>query len=525
MRTRRLLCWVLTSRLPSLVIVLLVGLAVRLPYISQRSIWFDEAASWRTASLPVPDMLQSVRGNVHAPLYYVLLKCWISIFGDCAAALRSLSLVFGTATIVGMYLLGREVYRGAELNRDGRQDKEASNSHRGEHWFALLLASLVALSPFQIDASIETKMYSLGTALTAFSSWLLLRALRAERGSRLWEFYGVTLLALLYTHHYALLSVAAQFGFLGLFLGWRALRASAREALLLVRRLIIPGMLVAVGYLPWMLVLKEQTARVQTDYWTQPLTWDHVQRTLADLLPAAPGFGVTREFHVRLALVALLLVAAVWRPRRGNLLVLVCATVPVLLAAVICAFYAPIWALRYFRFAQLFFIGATALAIWRIPLAWLRGLAGALAIAIVGNSSIDYWVERDIPHRPGMRGVMERIHAENDQNAPIVVISSVHYFPARYYAAAVEVRLLSSDSPIPHYHGGPIVRAEDFISPAEVEARLATGMWIISRPFFPDEVRGLEACQVSHSFQTAYDSPIHSPIWAAFYRKAERSHR
>jgi mannosyltransferase len=519
-RTRRLVSWVICSPLSGLVIVLLIGVAVRLPYLSQRSIWFDEASSWRTASLPLPEMLQSIRQNIHAPLYYVLLKCWMMIFGDSAAALRSLSVLFGAATILGMYLFGREVYLVGGWNRTGKQTTGLLKSDRDEHCFAMLLASLVALSPFQIDASIESKMYSLGTALMAFSSWLLLRALRAERSTPLWDAYAFTILGLLYTHHYAVFSIGAQLAFLGLLLAWRALRGNGREVLLLVRRLLIPGVLVAVAYLPWMLVLKEQAARVQKEYWTQPLTWDMVETTLGRLVFPIRGFWSALELQAIVAVIAFLLLAAAWRPRRANVLVLASATMPFVLAAVISLLYSPIWAPRYFRFAQLFVLAITTIAIWRIPLEWLRGLAGWLALVSLAGLTIDYWAERDIPHRPGMRGVMERIYAQNKHNAAIIVTWSVHYFSARYYAPpGVEVRLLSSDSPIPHYHGGPIVRQEDFISPDEVQARLSAGVWIISPA--PHEVRGTGSRQVSGNFRMEYDTPTHSPIWAAHYRKVE----
>ncbi len=54
--------------LPALV---LLGLLLRLPYLTERSLWFDEACSWRTASFGLAEMLDHVRQNVHPPLYYL----------------------------------------------------------------------------------------------------------------------------------------------------------------------------------------------------------------------------------------------------------------------------------------------------------------------------------------------------------------------------------------------------------------------------------------------------------------------
>jgi uncharacterized membrane protein YjgN (DUF898 family) len=46
-----------------------VALAFRLPYLTTRSLWYDESSSWQTAKFSFPEMLRSVRLNVHLPLY------------------------------------------------------------------------------------------------------------------------------------------------------------------------------------------------------------------------------------------------------------------------------------------------------------------------------------------------------------------------------------------------------------------------------------------------------------------------
>ena len=63
-----------------------IAVALRLPYLEGRSLWFDEASSWRTASFPPAEMMDSLRMNVHLPLYYLLLKGWMGVFGDSVAA-------------------------------------------------------------------------------------------------------------------------------------------------------------------------------------------------------------------------------------------------------------------------------------------------------------------------------------------------------------------------------------------------------------------------------------------------------
>src|SRR4051812_1554287 len=79
-----------------------LAIVCRLPYLTERSLWFDEASSWQTASFPLAELMKSVRLNVHMPLYYLLLKAWIAVLGESVTALRGFSIAFGTLTVIGM---------------------------------------------------------------------------------------------------------------------------------------------------------------------------------------------------------------------------------------------------------------------------------------------------------------------------------------------------------------------------------------------------------------------------------------
>ena len=105
-----------------------VAIAVRLPHLSDRSIWFDEASSWQTASYDWSDFLRSIRLNVHLPLYYLLLRGWMDLFGESAAALRSFSVAFGVATVLLMGGFARELFRATAASRSAGDDEPAARS-------------------------------------------------------------------------------------------------------------------------------------------------------------------------------------------------------------------------------------------------------------------------------------------------------------------------------------------------------------------------------------------------------------
>ena len=150
---------------------------------------YDEAANWTFAQLPWHSFFQSIwnyEGNMI--LYYVVLHFWVHL-GDSEVVLRSLSAVFGIATIPIVYGLG--------LRLIGR---------RG----GILAAASISVHAFHIRWSQEARSYAMLVFLISLSTLLLLSVVKAPRGSRLWAGYIGTSILACYCHMLAVLVVAAQ---------------------------------------------------------------------------------------------------------------------------------------------------------------------------------------------------------------------------------------------------------------------------------------------------------------------------
>ncbi len=96
--------------------------------------------------------------------------------------MRGLSAALGLVTIVGTYLVVREL--GILPTRTPVERSGAA---------ALLAAMLVALSPMQIELSRTAHGYTLAMALLTLSGWAVLRALRG--GKRIWTWLLCSALA------------------------------------------------------------------------------------------------------------------------------------------------------------------------------------------------------------------------------------------------------------------------------------------------------------------------------------------
>lgn len=224
--------------------ILFVALGVRLTGIFLRpSIRYDEAFSVLFSEKGLQAMIAgtlsltgSSAADIHPLGYYALLWGWMRLFGDSLIATRILSLLAGMGVIILTYILSSELF-----------NKRV----------ALLAVSLVALSPFQVRYSQEIRMY----AFLAF--WLLLATLAYFYGTKSmkWYWWGIfSLSAALaqYTHNLAafyLITLAA----IPLFTkDWKSLRA-----------VVVSSGLAIILYLPWLVHLPSQFAKIVQSYWIE----------------------------------------------------------------------------------------------------------------------------------------------------------------------------------------------------------------------------------------------------------------
>lgn len=163
--------------------IVAAGVALRFATLGLQSYHHDEVI---TAARVLPGSLGHVLHEVRVsestpPLYYLLAHWWSDVFGLHEFGLRSLSAVFGVATIPVAYLVGSELH-----------------SQRA----GLITAAVVALNPMLIWYSQEARSYALLVLLSAISLWLLLRALRTGSGTDL-ALWAIASALALCTHYFA----------------------------------------------------------------------------------------------------------------------------------------------------------------------------------------------------------------------------------------------------------------------------------------------------------------------------------
>ncbi|MFH1301740.1 MAG: glycosyltransferase family 39 protein, partial [Planctomycetota bacterium] len=187
-----------------LIPITVIAIVFRIQYLSEVGYLFDESFCQKMVEFSIGEMGDRLAEDTHPPAYYLVLKTWSGLFGDSPFALRFLSLVFGVLAVTGVFLFVNEAYR---IQND-------PNAKRQALFAAVTAAFLMALCPLHISWSQKIRMYSMGTALTALSSWLLFRALHKHQTyTRDWACFTTTAILLVYTHYFGMFTLAVEYVF------------------------------------------------------------------------------------------------------------------------------------------------------------------------------------------------------------------------------------------------------------------------------------------------------------------------
>lgn len=458
-------------------------------HLTDRSLWFDEAFSWRLVQFPVTEMIQRDAADVHPPLYYILLKGWSTVFGSSLLALRSFSVTMAGVTILAAY--------------------QFTSYAVGRRSAGLLTAAFIALSGFQIAFAWEARMYTLATALTFFSSWLLLKSIRTQpQRISWWLSYAVAASALAYTHYYSFFTLAAHGVFvLGIIVSQTRLRVGEVLQLKLFWYALTAGIIAVLLYTPWIPTFLSQNSQVQQSYWVPPIGgWsipDTFFRFIAPTSGIPPHDGIIGPLVTSMPILLTFLLwlsLGLWQWCRlrpdARWLVLLAGAVPFALSVAISLLSKQsLYQDRFLVLSQVFILTAAAMVISSIPWRWPRWTVAGLCLLVLSLTSILYWQELGITQKPGARAATSRIFSTATIHEPVVVTSPFVYFAILHYAAEEfnrpdAVKLYSEDGKLSHFAGGPILKPEDIVGP-EVFSDRQSDLWVVDTTGFGGNIMSL----------------------------------
>lgn len=129
-----------------------LALVLRLYRLDAQSFWYDEGNSARIAERSLRLIVEGAAGDIHPPLYYIVLAGWRALLGESEFALRALSALCGVLLVICTLGLGQTL-AGRRVGQWGA-------------WF-------VALSPFAVYYSQEARMYAPLALCATAAAWAL----------------------------------------------------------------------------------------------------------------------------------------------------------------------------------------------------------------------------------------------------------------------------------------------------------------------------------------------------------------
>jgi uncharacterized membrane protein len=226
-----------------LLLALLIGLALRLPGLSSRPMWYDEAFSVLFSSTGPKSMVYGTltpvgeaAADVHPLFYYSLLWGWMKLFGTSAFAVRFMSVLIGLGIILAGWRLAADLFNRTVAN---------------------LAAVFIALSSYEVHYAQEARMYALLALACILTAIFYRRGLESDRW-RHWIGFGLSAALAMYSH------ILAGGVLLAIGISWFIWHRGQKSIKFL------SGVVLAVLiYAPWLLQLPAQMGKVEQAYWIE----------------------------------------------------------------------------------------------------------------------------------------------------------------------------------------------------------------------------------------------------------------
>jgi len=476
----------------ALIGIIVLGACLRLYGLSEPSLWFDESYSYHMTRLSAAGIIRHTAGDVHPPLYYLLLKGWVSVFGDTVFAMRSMSVVLDLVFLAVFHHLAVSLYRGHPGSSAGAPG--AGRGTAGSTSIALIATALAATSVFRVLLAREVRMYPLGALLAASSSWALWAALWGCQSSAApWLAYVVLATGLAYTHNYGLFTVATQWAFALAFLAHQGFRdrASGSTGRRLLRA-VLAFSAVGLAYAPWIPVLLRQRDNVITSYWIRPLGLDTAmgavqQMFVGDMMVLGP-LEVDATASV---LAAAVLLAGLFRARAAEVYIVLLAVAPFTLGLGVSWLQGRnVLIGKYLFFGFPFFLLALARLIDRIPARPVAVAAGLLLVVNFVGQDVMTWRRADVAHRPGTLA-MAAVIAEGFRPGDLILaLEPGAHLATSYYLrhSAARVRYLpDTDRLQPRAGQPPPPWRTDDLWASQLPGLPAARVWVIT--YTPRDVK------------------------------------
>lgn len=406
--------------------ILVLATAARMIEAARVPMWFDEIYTLWISRLGPAGIAHALARDVHPPLHEFLVWAWWRLGGDSELWLRSLSALFGVATVAVVFAFASDLFgRGA----------------------GLLAALLLALHRTHVYYSQELRSYALLWLLETIALWSAWRFVRGRRGGA--AAYAIAASAALYTHYQSGLAIACV-ALWGVFALARVPRRLAAW--------ITTHVAIALAFAPQLGTFVHQLHRDQQLHWIGP----PAPADLAHLLQTC-AFGVGWMMLPALALALVPLARA--RSRAGASLIWAFALPVIAISYIATLRGAHLFTERYMDFVIPAWCALIAAGVIGIQAQRTRLLLG---VAVVLVAALSLKSHQPLEEPLELR-LAERDLAARARPSDFVIAADTHslLFFVQHAVRMARYRLLLVDPALPYYEGADVIPDSLRLTPAE----------------------------------------------------------
>ena len=189
----------------------------------------------------------------HAPLYFVLTRIWMQLWGSSIAVLRSLPACISLLIFPSLYWLCWELFE--------------------QQLVSAIALMLMSISPFLVAYAQEARPYSLWTVAILLMSAGLLRAIRLNNKLS-WGIYSISLILGFYTSLFSLYGMVFQ----GIYV------IAIKSKFNVIKNYIISSAIALLAFTPWLLIIINSIDLLQEN-----TSWMRGNFNLADIIAVYVG--------------------------------------------------------------------------------------------------------------------------------------------------------------------------------------------------------------------------------------------
>lgn len=388
--------------------------------VTTRGIQYDDAFSILLSGRPLGEIIQGTAADTMPPLYYLLLHFW-QFLGTSIAFQRLPGILLSLGIIALTY------------DMVSRLEGESA---------AIWTGAILAVSPLQYYHAQDIRMYSLATFFILGWNWMAVQIIQSEK-AHWWKWIVLVICGAgaLYSHALAGFGLLIPFIYLFIKKNWKRLTS-----------LIAAGIVSLMVFLPWLVYIPGQIAKVQQAFWTPVPGVVEILQSIAMILGDIPVpawvLGVILFSSIAVAVICIMVF---WRSRQNHnsvLYIFLMVIIPPLILLLLSYTMRPVFVPRGFLSA---YVAAAAL----IGMAASRGkgiekalIAGFVVLSAV--CTLPYQINfNGFPRSPFLQASIY-LHSEVKDRDIVLHDNKLSFFPFEVYAPDLNSRFLADQPGSPN---------------------------------------------------------------------------